>query len=211
MEKTYKHFLELLDQENKDEAIQFIHKRLEEGCDIVDVYEDFLIPSLRDYECNSDEEDICIWKEHTRTSIIRTILESTYLYLIKAKKKDSIDKLIVVACPQEEYHEIGAIVSANYFSLMGYKVKYIGANTPSSEIESAVKIMRPDYLALSITNYYNLIYTKKLLERLRQAFPELKIILGGQASMKYADDAGVPYDALLSSYQDIVAFRGEES
>jgi methanogenic corrinoid protein MtbC1 len=94
---------------------------------------------------------------------------------------------------------------------MGYKVKYIGANTPSSEIESAVKIMAPDYLALSITNYYNLIYTKKLLERLRQSYPQLKIILGGQASMKYAHDAGIPYDTLLSSYEDIVAFRGEES
>ncbi|QWC00453.1 cobalamin B12-binding domain-containing protein [Mycoplasmatota bacterium] len=210
MEKKYQHFISMLDKENKDDAILFIHDLLEKDMSIIDVYENFIIPSLADYECNSSKEEICIWKEHTRTSIIRTILESTYPYLIKARKQDSINKLIVLACPQEEYHEIGAIVSANYFYLMGYKVKYIGANTPNFEIKSALKILQPDYLALSITNYYNLIQTKKLLEEIVAENDNVKIILGGQAIKKHRDDIDITYHYILNSLDDIKRFRGED-
>ncbi len=211
MENSIKQYISLLDQEKKDEAILYIHQLLDQGISIIDVYEHYLIPSLANYECDTDHEEICIWKEHTRTSIVRTIIESTYTHLIKAKKQDSVNKFIVLACPQEEYHEIGALISANYFYLMGYKVKYIGANTPSLEIKSAISIMKPDYLALSITNYYNLIQTKKLLEDLKESYPDLKIILGGQAVIKHAEQSHIPYDYILNSYKDIEAFRGDEN
>jgi methanogenic corrinoid protein MtbC1 len=211
MEKRLKKFLHFLDEENKDEAILFIHKLLDDGASIIDIYEHFIIPSLRDYHCNSNEEEICIWKEHTRTSIIRTILESTYPYLIQSKKEKKVNQFIVVACPQEEYHEIGAIISANYFNLMGFDVKYIGANTPSFEIKSAIKIMEPDFLALSVSNDYNLIQTKKLIESLKSDFPQLKIILGGRAAMLHAKDVNVQYDYLLNSLDDIQKFRGDFS
>ncbi|MGE4572294.1 MAG: B12-binding domain-containing protein [Candidatus Izemoplasmatales bacterium] len=211
MEKLINQFIALLDKEDKDKAILFIHNLLDESFSIIDIYEHFLIPALANYECNSEHEEICIWKEHTRTSIVRTILESTYPYLIKAKKAKNIDKFVVVACPQEEYHEIGAIISSNYFYLMGYKVKYIGANTPSFEIKSAIEIMKPDYLALSITNYYNLIQTKKLLEDIKNAHQNVKIILGGQAVMKYAKKSQIPHDFILNSLEDIKKFRGDEN
>lgn len=205
----YTKFLSYLDQENKDEAIKYIHQLLDSGESLVNVYEHILIPSLADYHCQ-EEESLCIWKEHTRTSIIRTILESTYIYLLKEKKEKRINKKIVVACPQEEYHEIGAIIATNYFYLMGYDVKYIGANTPHFEIKSAIEVLKPDYLALSITNYYNITQTKKLLEEIKQLSPQLKIILGGQAALKYANQSGIPYDYILDTYQSIVQFRGED-
>src|SRR6056297_757753 len=109
MDLNYKHFIDLLDKEEKDKAVLYIHKLLKENISIVDIYQDYLIPALAKYECDSDHEEICIWREHTRTSIIRTILESTYPYLINAQKEKKIDKFVVMACPQEEYHEIGAI------------------------------------------------------------------------------------------------------
>jgi len=210
MNQNYKHFIDLLDKEEKDKAILYIHKLLEEKTPIVKVYQDFLIPSLANYECDSNKEEICIWREHTRTSIIRTILESTYPYLIKSQKEKQVNKFIVMTCPQEEYHEIGAIISTNYFYLMGYKVKYIGANTPNIEVKSALKIMKPDYLALSISNYYNLIQTKKLLEEIKADNINVKIILGGQAAIKHADKLNLPYDFILNTYEDIKKFRGDE-
>jgi len=210
MNQKYKQFIDLLDKEDKDNSVLYIHKLLEEGRSIVEIYQDFLIPSLADYECDSNHEEICIWREHTRTSIIRTILESTYPYLIKAQKEKPIDKYIVMACPQEEYHEIGAIISINYFYLMGYKVKYIGANTPNKEVQSALKIMKPDYLALSISNYYNLIQTKRLLEEIKADGTDVKIILGGQAAIKHAKKLKLPFDYILNTYEDIKNFRGDD-
>jgi len=209
MNQEYQTFLSLLDQEKKDEAILFIHDLLKQGMDLIDMYENFLVPSLANYACDNESEDICIWKEHTRTSIVRTILDSTYPYLIEAKKRTPVHKLIVIACPEEEYHEIGALVAANYFYLMGYQVKYIGANTPGFEIKSALKVMKPNYLALSITNYYHLMKTKHLVEDIKKDFPNIEIILGGQAIKKYAETSGIHYDYILNSYDDIKAFRGD--
>lgn len=209
MEKQLKEFLVILDNENKDEAILFILDLLDKGNDIVDVYEQLLIPSLREFNCDGQNESICIWKEHTRTSIIRTILEATYPYLIKTKKQKPINKFIVVACPQEEYHEIGAIIASHYFYLMGFKVKYIGANTPTYEIKSALDVMKPDYLALSITDDYNLIQVKKLLGSISDTHPEVKVILGGRAAKLHANHLNLNYEAILNSFQEIKAFRGD--
>ena len=206
MQKNYQEFLELLNQERKDECVIYIMELFNSGFSVKEVYEQYIIPSLAEYECNSDVEEICIWKEHTRTSIIRTILESSYPYLIK-QKKEKINKSIIVACPQLEYHEIGAIINTNFFILEGFDAKYIGANTPSEQIISAVKILKPDYLALSITNYYNIVATKKLIETLKEDNKELKVIIGGQATKNPLTIAQLKYDYILQSYEDIVMFK----
>lgn len=206
MQKKYQEFLELLNQERKDECVIYIMELFNSGFSVKEVYEQYIIPSLAEYECNSDVEEICIWKEHTRTSIIRTILESSYPYLIK-QKKEKINKSIIVACPQLEYHEIGAIINTNFFILEGFDAKYIGANTPSEQIISAVKILKPDYLALSITNYYNIVATKKLIETLKEDNKEIKVIIGGQATKNPLTIAQLKYDYILQSYEDIVMFK----
>jgi methanogenic corrinoid protein MtbC1 len=205
-EKNYQEFIDLLDKEDKDRCLTYIIELFEDGASIKDVYENYIIPSLAEYNCDSDIEEICIWKEHARTSIIRTILESTYPYLIK-QKKQSIGKNILVACPQLEYHEIGAILAANFFSLEGFDAKYIGANTPNEQIISAVKILKPDYVALSITNYYNVVATKKLTEKLKEEYPEVKIIIGGQAAKNEAAMKQITYDLIIQTHEDILKFK----
>lgn len=202
----YREFINKLNHELKDDCVLLIMNLLENGTNLKEIYDDYLIPSLADYTCDSEVQEICIWKEHTRTSIIRTILESTYPFLIK-EKKAPINKSIVIACPQHEYHEIGAIIATNFFILEGFDAKYIGANTPSDEIFSAVKILKPDYLALSITNYYNLVATKKLTERLKDSFPQIKIIIGGQAAHNEQTLGQIDFDFVIQTYEDIVKFK----
>ena len=118
---SYSTFKKLVDKEDKDQALLFILDLLDNGESIVSVYQNYLIPVLALYECPVKDEEICIWNEHARTSIIRTILESTYQYIIKTKEKE-IKKSIITLCPQEEYHEIGAIIVSHYFSLLGFKI-----------------------------------------------------------------------------------------
>jgi len=204
----YEIFLDLLEKENKGKALLFILDLLKKDVDIVSVYEEYLIPSLSDFKCLLVDEEICIWKEHTRTSIIRTILEASYPYIIEQKRKTN-NKKVIVLCPQEEYHEIGAIIANNYFYLLGFESSYIGANTPSEDILSAIKILKPDYIALSVSNYYNLVVTRKLTKKIKDSYPNLSIILGGQAFTKSKSLEQVTYDFNLNSYQDLVAFTNE--
>lgn len=206
--KKYIAFLKLLEEENKDLALMFIIDLLQNNQSLKDIYEDYLIPSLKEYECNQTDEEICVWKEHTRTSIIRTIIEATYQYVIK-ERKSSIDKSVIVLCPQEEYHEVGALIATNYFILTGFDAKFIGANTPSDNIISALRILKPDYIALSVTDYYNIVVTKKLTEKIKDMFPETKIIIGGQAFSHKDALKQVTYNYILQTRKDIFDFAKE--
>ena len=206
--QDYKTFYKLVENEDKDQSLLFILDLYEKGKPIKEIYENYLVRVLNDFKCELEDKEICIWKEHTRTSIVRTILESSYKFLIDQKQKDN-KKSILVMCPQEEYHEIGAIIATNYFTLFGFNAKYIGANTPSDDIISAIKVMKPNYIALSVSNYYNIVVTKKLTERIRNIYPDLKIIVGGQAFADPEKLKQIDYDYCLNSYEAIKDFSLE--
>lgn len=205
---SYNTFLKLVDQEDKDKALLFILDLLDNGESVVNVYQNYLIPVLALYECPVEDQEICIWKEHARTSIIRTILEATYQYIIKTKEPGN-NLSVITLCPQEEYHEIGAIIVSHYFSLLGFNAKYIGANTPNETILSAIKVLKPDYIALSVTNYYNLVVTKRLTSEIRNQFPDVKIIVGGQVFRNPDSLKQIEYDRVLNGFEDILEFRNE--
>jgi MerR family transcriptional regulator, light-induced transcriptional regulator len=204
----YQKFLSLLESEQKDQAVLFAMQLLEnETLTVEALYQELLSPSLLDFTCKSDDQEVCIWKEHYRTSIIRTILESSYLHIIKKLESiKKINKKIVVLTPAFEYHEIGAIIVANYFLLEGFDATYIGANTPKDEILSAIRAYAPDYIALSVTNSYNIVITKQITDEIKRFFPHVGIILGGQAFKNQHAIESLKYDYLLQSLDDIKAF-----
>jgi len=209
----YKTFLKYLDDENRDESIGFALKLIEEKkITLEEMYLQLLTPALTEFHCEEEDEQICIWKEHARTSIIRTILESLYVYVIERKKLvPSKGKTIMVLCPSEEYHEIGAIIVSHFFALAGYDARYIGANTPKNDILSAVKALKPDMLALSVTNYYNIVITKKITEDIKLQFPNVKIIVGGQAFNHTDALSQVKYDYHLTDLSSIAMMEGGKS
>ncbi|MDX9808266.1 MAG: cobalamin-dependent protein [Acholeplasma sp.] len=211
MHPYYPAFLKLVNQENKDEAMMYVLNLLKEKkIELYDLYDFFLRPVLNEFECTSEDEEICIWKEHVRTSIVRTILESTYPYLIEIKKSvPKNNQKVMVVCPSEEFHEVGAIIVTNYFSLAGFDAQYIGANTPKNDILSAVKALKPDYLALSVTNYYNLVVTKQITEQVKGLFPNVKIIVGGNAFNKPGALDHLVYDYHLTHKEDIFKLGGK--
>ncbi len=209
--KEYKTFLELLEKEQKDQAVLFAVELLEnKTLTIEELYQELLAPSLTTFECQEEDQEVCIWKEHFRTSIIRTILESSYLYIVerlKSVKKNN--KKIVVLTPAFEYHEIGAIMVYHYMLLEGLDASYIGANTPKDEILSALRAYQPEYLAMSVTNPYNIVITKQITDEIKRFFPEVKIILGGQAFTHHYDAESIKCDYLLQTLEDIKKFGKE--
>jgi MerR family transcriptional regulator, light-induced transcriptional regulator len=121
-EKEYKIFISHLEKEDKEKSVIYALSLLDdEKVGVDDLYKYILAPSLIFFECDVKDEEICIWKEHLRTSIIRTILESAYAYIIKSKdKKSDIDKKVMVLTPAFEYHEIGAIMVSHLMVLQGF-------------------------------------------------------------------------------------------
>jgi methanogenic corrinoid protein MtbC1 len=206
-------FLDALDREDKETAVTLVTRSLEAGeLGIVQLYEEVLAPAQNEWECEGDE-GTCIWREHVRSSIVRTIVEIAYPHVLRERGARGITPNgvpVTVLCPPEELHEIGPRMVADYFTLAGYDVTFVGANTPIDTIISGVASTRPRYVAVSVTNHYNLVALRRTVERIRDRLPEgTEIIVGGRAIEANPDlvrELGA--DIALASFDDIVKLDG---
>jgi methanogenic corrinoid protein MtbC1 len=214
MHPLYKDFIKYLESENKSKVLDFVLSKLDNNAiDIVTLYNELLRPALNNMEYNGPEE-YCIWKEHVRSSIIRSVIENCYQFVNREHEERygnaNPDKKVMVICPTEELHEIGPRMVADFFTLCGYSVTFIGANTPKRSFLSAIDIVKPDYIAISVTNYYNLVATQKVISEIRkQKYKEFKIIVGGHGFLGNPDIyKKMGADILLQSFEDIKQLAG---
>jgi methanogenic corrinoid protein MtbC1 len=217
MNQFYEEFFEYLEAENKQEAVKFAVGILERGeIDIVELYEQVLTPSLYNMTCRIDEKKTCIWKEHEKTSIVRTIIECCYPHIVKELEEQVIKTKsgnVLVLCPAEEYHEIGARMVADFFTLCGYKAIFIGSNTPREDLLSSLDYLKPKYIAISVTDYYNLVTAAKTINQLRQSsYKDYEIVVGGQAFEKNPEAyKKIGADQFISTFKQIESLCKEES
>ncbi len=212
MHYLYEQIQSCLSQENKHGCINIVLDELSNSrIDIVTLYNEILTPALREkYYLKSDKE-ICIWEEHVRTSIIRTIIECCYPYVINErdnKYHSTLKDKVIVVCPTEELHEIGARMVSDFFTLSGFDTIFVGANTPQLEIIEAIEHINPTYVAVSVTCYYNLLAAmrtiKSIIDIRNKGGLDFTIIVGGYAFKKnpeMLDKMGA--DLLLDTFDDI--------
>ena len=210
MESFYGEFLSLLDDGNKERCVQLCLSTLsDKTLDVVTLYRDILTPALSEKFCSSRDEEICIWQEHIRTSIVRTIIECCYPFVLRERDEKYLSTQkgkVIVLCPPDEAHEIGARMVADFFLLNGYHATFIGASTPVNEIIGAITHFKPDYVAISITNVFNLIATAKAVSRILDLKTTLdfKVILGGQACKQNPTTCRkMNADMILDTFDDI--------
>lgn len=209
----YNRLLESLKNQDKEASLNICMEALDQGqIGVVDLYENVLRPALNNIIEEYEDDEELIWKEHVRSGIIRTIIENSYPYVMKARKRLNrrINKGVIVLCPRFEDHEIGARMANDFFTIAGYNATFIGGNTPEETILQAIEHTRPRYISMSITNYYNLIAAKDTIELIKRESPyTMKFLLGGYAFTKdnnYHKDIGG--DLLLKSFKDILELEG---
>lgn len=210
LDSVYGEFIRLLEAEDRAAAVRLALAKLESGeLDIPTLYSRILAPSLNDMRC-SEDEDTCIWKEHVRSSFVRAVIESCYPHVLKAReralRKEAGDR-VLVACPTEEYHEIGARMVADFFTLAGFETTFIGANTPRRVILSAARHVRPRYLAMSVTNNYNLFDARQIIGAVKSELGgSVTVVVGGSAFKRNrgaATETGA--DLEIHTYEEIAA------
>ena len=173
--QEYDEFSALLMKEDKDGAVRYAIGLLQtEKMDVAALYEKVLAPSLKFMACSLAERRWCIWKEHMRTSIVRTIVECCHPYVMRERREKYETEgrgRVVLVCPTEEYHEIGVRMVADMFTMAGYDVALIGANTPDEDILSAVEYFKPRLLGISVSSSLAIITAERVIEKLRRNAP----------------------------------------
>jgi MerR family transcriptional regulator, light-induced transcriptional regulator len=218
MHPFYLEFKEMLDRLDKEQCVSYILEKIAGlEIDIVTLYKEILTPVQYEDLCTDGRSDGRIWQEHVRTSIIRTIIECCYPYVVRERDHKYVSTLksrAVVVCPTEELHEIGPRMIADYFTLCGFNVLFIGANTPQKDILYGIKYFAPEYVAISITDYYNLLAGRNTVRQIAELKGSLsfKVILGGQACRTNSAACGqMGADMILDSFEDIRSLsRGQK-
>lgn len=217
MPRLFDEFMALLESEDREKCLELVISKMEKGeIGVVALYTDVLEPSLDLTTCKLDDGEVCIWKEHIRSSIIRTIIECCYPHVIKERERTvgkARGERVFVACPEDEYHEIGAKMVSDFFTMLGYDSIFAGANTPAQEMVSGVRVLRPAYVAISVTNFYNIVAARRCIEGItelrKKSDIDFKIIVGGSAFRGNPDiyrEMGA--DVHLHTFEEIRSYIG---
>ncbi|MBF7096717.1 cobalamin-dependent protein [Alkalibacter sp. M17DMB] len=209
MEAFYNKFRELIETESKNEAIEFALALIDKHrVTIVEFYEEILARTMNSIECHNDEKNLCVWREHVRSGIARTIIESLYSRVLAERSKNHStppDKKVAVICPDGEYHDMGARIVSDYFTLLNWDVVFVGNSTPKDEFIRVAEHLNLNAIAISVTNPYNLVSAKKTIDMMREKCDEnLKIFVGGYGFTKVDDikkDFNV--DGYVSSFNEL--------
>lgn len=209
MNAYYETFRKLMEEEKKREAVEYSLSLVRENkTTIVEFYEGILAKTMNSIECHNDEKNMCIWREHVRSAIARTIIESFYPLVLEEQKNhysEAPGKTVAVVCPDGEYHDMGARIVSDYFTLLNWDVIFVGNSTPKEEFVNVAQHLELDAVALSVTNPYNLVAAKKTIDLLRDKSPkDLKIYIGGGGFSKVADwRKDFHADGYVKTYQDL--------
>jgi methanogenic corrinoid protein MtbC1 len=173
-------FMDAFDRLDKETCVTLAFDALSSGAvDVPALYDGVLRKSMENLTDVETDPLHKIWKEHIKSSIIRTIIEMSFPFVVKAKASTTKGRAAVV-CPDGEEHELGARMISDYLTLLGYETFFVGKSTPKKEFVDLIESLNLDLVALSVTNYYNFSVTLKTVELIRERFPDLKLIAGGR-------------------------------
>jgi methanogenic corrinoid protein MtbC1 len=125
-----------------------------------------------------EQNRISVAVEHMATAITESLLTLVYPLIFSA---EHIGRKAVVSCVASEYHQIGGKMAADIFELNGWDGYFLGANTPPEELLRLIQQKKPDVLGLSLSVYFNMDSLCSVLDLVRSSFPDLPVVVGGQA------------------------------
>lgn len=137
---------------------------------------------------------ISVATEHMASAIVETILNEYYVDIVKVNKTNNT---IVVSCVENEFHQIGVKMVNDIFELNGWNSYFLGSNTPTKELIEFIKKIKPNLLAVSLSIYFNLPHLETMLKQIKNEFPNLSIIVGGQAFRHGGKEVLLKYDNVI--------------
>jgi methanogenic corrinoid protein MtbC1 len=121
---------------------------------------------------------ITVANEHLSTSITESLLNLCYPSIFA---KERVGKKVVISCAANEFHQIGGKIVADIFELNGWDGYFLGANSPFEDTARFIHEFRPEVVGFSLSILSNLDHLKRGIEAFRSDFPNLDLIIGGQA------------------------------
>jgi MerR family transcriptional regulator, light-induced transcriptional regulator len=184
---------------NKSACAGVITDLLNESIDILDLYTLYFQKSMYEIGELWEFNKISVAKEHLATAITESMMSIIYPKIFGAEHNG---KKVIVSCPVNEYHQIGPKMVADVFELHGWDSYFLGANNPDDELFRLIEEKKPDLLALSLSIYFNLPSLIKVIKKVKNFYPNLPIIVGGQA-FRWGDGNSLKQFSSINYIEDV--------
>jgi MerR family transcriptional regulator, light-induced transcriptional regulator len=168
------------------------------------VLDSVILPGFEQIGREWEKGDLSIDQEHAASHALTEALVRTAPEL---HRKDPNKKSALCACPEGELHELGLQGLAYSLECEGWKVYYLGCNTPLESISSFVRVERPDLVCISVTSPR---HRAEFIEKLRRLASSVhpyggKLLIGGQYAQKLSVE-DVRCDHIASSIQGAISY-----
>jgi methanogenic corrinoid protein MtbC1 len=203
LDSAQKEFLDALVEGNLRKVIRISEDYLK-GHNMQAYYSKLITPAMYSMGTMWEDGKITAAHEHLASSIISRIMAS---YNINLELPEITKGTIVISAIANEYHEIGAWMTANAFELDGWNVYYLGANTPVNDILGIIKDISPDILGISITMANNIENIRSLFGQIRSnpEFNAMKLYAGGQIFINFPEISEIiNADYFAKSFEDSI-------
>jgi len=159
---------------------------LDEGADVTSLYLEVLQTALVEVGERWLRGELSVAQEHAATQVT---LGQMHRLRLAASLRPGRGVRAVVAAVEDESHDIGARMVADFLGFDGWEVDFLGANTPTTDLVSFVSAREPALVALSVTRDKGLVHAATAIEALRGLPRPPWILLGGQATQEHAREA----------------------
>lgn len=140
--------------------------------------EEVALPALVEAGRRWERSDITVAGEHLLAEVIRAWFVALSRTLPVASP---VAPRVLVACPEDERHDLGALALALLLRRAGLRVAYLGADVPASALVDAIRSASFAALCLSVTGTASLPVARLTLGTLLAAGGGTRLYVGGRA------------------------------
>ena len=178
IQKIYDDYFNLLLQGHRQACLRIVKELVAQGTPLKPIYLELFERSLYQVGELWETNRISVAVEHVATAITENAMGLLHPVIFGS---EHCGRKAIVSCVANEFHQIGGKMVADFFELHGWHGYFLGANTPIKDLLQMVEDKKPDMVCFSLTLFANLSDLLGYIRALTDAFPQVRVLAGGQA------------------------------
>ena len=146
------------------------------------VISEVLLPYLDDLGQRWSRQELTVAQEHFASNLIRSRLLS-----LGRSWDAGYGPRALLACPEGELHDLGLVLFGVALGRRGWRITFLGANTPLATVTTTAQQVRPDAVVIAVSDAAHLAGDEQELITLARGY---RLILAGRGTDGIATAVG---------------------
>ena len=176
---------------NKKLIIDLVEKELSINNSPSDIVDRVLIPAINEVGTLFERQKYFLPQLISSAETMKLAIDYLEPMLVDSKKDTKSKETVIIATVAGDIHDIGKNLVALMLKNYGYRVVDLGKDVATELIISVAKDEDADIIALSALMTTTMVEMKRVVEEVKVAGLNTKVIIGGAViSQDYADEIG---------------------